>query len=596
MRIHHNNNTGIFIYFLITLVSIVFFSNKLYAQSDFVEFGDKQYNLLERIKVKLKNDPILSFTTVKEVSRQQLTEAVEAVYLNDQQGKYGNLFTDMDRWDMRNLLRTNRDYTQNFKDSFEVRKPILNFFYPTEAHLADIQGKEKSYVIVDPMLNLSMGKSLEDLNSQYYTTSPANQKLFQNTRGLRLRGMIDGKIGFYTIFTENQERDPYYVQQVVNPYPNKSIIGLPGANFYKAFDGHAGAFDYFNVRGGVSFSVSKKVDFQLAFDQFQIGDGYRSLFISNYGAPFFYLRMNAKLGNKVTLTSVGAQTIAPFSNNPASGVNARDSTRPRSYMVFHYLDWQATDWLKVGAFENTMINGAIKATDPTAIIGTDPTQGPISTSEKGTTTRSRVGIDARVIPVKDVEVYGQWLIDGLTKVASSNWKDRNAFQLGAKYMDAFAIPNLNLQAETNIVRPYAYSSNYVENNYTQYNMPLAHPLGANFREYIGLISYRPINKLYLNAKAIMYTKGLDEIGYNYGGNLLFPMSYNRPSDKISIGDGDRAKVKLFAFNASYELIQNLFIDANYSIRDFKSDVNGTNNIKFYSIGLRWNMARRDFDF
>ena len=54
-------------------------------------------------------------------------------------------------------------------------------------------------------------------------------------------------------------------------------------------------------------------------------------------------------------------------------------------------------------------------------------------------------------------------------------------QLGAKYIDAFGIKNLDLQLEYNRVRPFTYSHRDSVANYTHYNQPLAHPLGANFR-------------------------------------------------------------------------------------------------------------------
>ena len=51
-----------------------------------------------------------------------------------------------------------------------------------------------------------------------------------------------------------------------------------------------------------------------------------------------------------------------------------------------------------------------------------------------------------------------------------------ALQLGAKYVDAFGINNLDLQLEMNRVRPFTHSHNDSISNYTHYNQPLAHPL------------------------------------------------------------------------------------------------------------------------
>ncbi len=552
---------------------------KAAAQTDYIPFGDKQYQLLDRLKIKLKDYPGLNFTTVKMVSREDFTAAIEKIAALDQSGEISNLLTNIDREDIRSALMNNADYTTNYQDSFRLNKPILGFIFQTPAHLYQSIGKDFSFV-ADAVANFQLGKSNDD------------QKLFQNTRAIRFRGKIEDRIGFYALISENQERDPLYVQNAVNPYPGLGNTGLPGQAFFKNFENHPGAFDYFGIRGGITFNAGDKFDFALAYDQFKIGDGFRSLFISDYGAPFYFLKANYHINNQFDLTSVVAQTIAPFTDAAYFG---RDSTRPRNYMMFHHLDWQATSFLKVGLFENTIFNGSAGDGKPLGIHNTDPTLGPVSTPEKGKTTRSRVGIDFRAVPVRNIELYGQWLIDGVTDWGAS-FKNRNAWQLGAKYIDAFGIDNLNLQAETNIVRPYAYSSDYVENNYTNYNMPLAHPLGSNFKEVIGLLSYRPLNKLYINLKTIFYKKGLDENGLNYGGDLLRPFTYNKPTDPFKIGAGNANTVSIYSATASYELIQNLFIDGNYTYRKSKTSIAGPNDVKFFTFGLRWNMPHKDYDF
>lgn len=563
------------------LFIVLFLSTlKVSAQTDYIPFGDKQYLLLDRLKIKLKDYPGLNFTTVKMVSRADFTETLEKIYELDKSGEISNLLTNIDRDDIRNALMNNADFTTSYQDSFQLKKPILGILFQTPAHLYQTIGKDFSFV-ADAVVNFSLGHSTDD------------QKIFQNTRAIRFRGKIEDRVGFYALISENQERDPLYVQNQVYQY--NGIQGLPGQAFFKSFADHPGAFDYFGIRGGITFNAGKKVDFALAYDQFKIGDGFRSLFLSDYGAPFLFLKTNVHFSDKFDLTSTVAQTIAPFtnSNNIAPYF---DSTRPRNYMMFHHLDWQATPFLKVGVFENTIFSGAsANSSGRLGIANTDPTQGPVSTPDKGKTTRSRVGLDFRAVPTKNVELYGQWLIDGVTDWGTS-FKNRNAVQLGAKYIDAFGLDNLNLQAETNIVRPYAYASNYVENNYTHYNMPLAHPLGSNFREVVGLISYRPLKKLYVNLKAIVFKKGLDENGLNYGGDLLRPFTYNRPTEPFAIASGNRNTVQFYNARVSYELIQNLFIDGSYTYRKSKTTIAGPNDVKFFSFGLRWNMPFKDYDF
>ncbi|MEJ7680426.1 MAG: hypothetical protein WKG06_21755 [Segetibacter sp.] len=176
------------------------------------------------------------------------------------------------------------------------------------------------------------------------------------------------------------------------------------------------------------------------------------------------------------------------------------------------------------------------------------------------------------------------------------WANKFGYQIGLKYPDAFGIPNLDLQLESNRVRPFTYSHSDSVSDYTHYNQPFAHPLGANFQERIAILKYQPLQKLYLQAKAIYYFQGLDLLGINYGSNIL--LSYNTRDKNYGyfVGDGDKVKSLSTSLLASYEIKENLFIDANLQHRTYKiaSGVNAPTTV--FSFGVRWNMARRDFDF
>src|SRR5690606_3760723 len=91
----------------------------------------------------------------------------------------------------------------------------------------------------------------------------------------------------------------------------------------------------------------------------------------------------------------------------------------------------------------------------------------------------------------------------------TSWVNKFGIQAGVKYVDAFGVKNLDVQLEANRVRPFTYSHYDTIANYTHYNQPLAHPLGANFQEYIGILHYQPAPRWILQAKAIYYYKGLD---------------------------------------------------------------------------------------
>ena len=41
-----------------------------------------------------------------------------------------------------------------------------------------------------------------------------------------------------------------------------------------------------------------------------------------------------------------------------------------------------------------------------------------------------------------------------------------------------------------MVRPYTYAHHNPQQNYAHYNQPLAHPLGANFSEFLVMANYK----------------------------------------------------------------------------------------------------------
>jgi hypothetical protein len=166
-------------------------------------------------------------------------------------------------------------------------------------------------------------------------------------------------------------------------------------------------------------------------------------------------------------------------------------------------------------------------------------------------------------------------------------------------VDAFGISNLDLQGEVNIARPYTYTHTDTVANYTHYNQPLAHPLGANFKEFVGLATYQPVNKLTLTARIIYDQQGLDTANVNWGSDIFASYTTRVRDYGNYIGQGLSSKVMNAAFTASYEIKYNLFIDLSYLARKtggaYKQYV-PEKNTSFISAALRWNIGRREYDY
>ncbi|HRH61296.1 MAG TPA: hypothetical protein PL045_12035, partial [Chitinophagaceae bacterium] len=513
-------------------------------------------------------------SNIKPYPRRQTAQLLEtADSLSHVNARYAD-FSEIDKYNLQNELALNSEWTKP-RDSYNSRKPVLGGLYKTKSHLLEVNNKDL-YLTIDPVVYFSAGKENDN-----------DKMLFQNSRGLTVRGMIAKRVGFNLYFTDNQERDPKYVTSWIAQYN-----AVPGTGFYKNSDGTlTRKVDYFDARGSVSWNVTKFIDMQFGFDKNQIGAGYRSLFLSDFSQSATFIKINTRIW-KFDYQNLYFELYPSFKR-------AGNSVLDRKYARMNYLSLNATKWLNVGVFEGVVFGRAnhfdFQYLIPVMFIR--PAE-----SNAGSGDNAVVGFDAKANLGGVVQLYSQFLLDEL-KVkeifkGDGWWGNKNGLQLGAKIIDVFGLKNLDLQLEMNAVRPFTYSHYDSIANYTHYNQPLAHPLGANFREFIAIIKAQPFKKLYLRATGITYSKGLDSAGYNFGSDIFRNYEEGRTGNYgYKIAAGDKAKCSMFQFVASYELAQNMFVDVTAFYRHYTlASLADASNTTTVSLTLRWNVGRRDFLF
>ena len=267
----------------------------------------------------------------------------------------------------------------------------------------------------------------------------------------------------------------------------------------------------------------------------------------------------------------------------------------------HHLDVNVTRWLNIGLFEGVMFgrNNRFEFGYLNPVIFYRSVE-----QQNGSFDNSVAGIDFKANVLKQIQFYGQFLLDefNLEQIRKGNgwWANKWGLQLGAKYINAFTIKNLDLQLEHNRVRPFTYSHRDSVANYTHYNQPLAHPLGANFSEVMGIARYQPAPKWTILAKAMYWKQGLDTGMRSFGGNIFLPNipPYRDGDFGYEIVSGIESKTGLASLLLSYELKENLFIEASLTSRKFRVPSNSSlsNNTTIFSAGIRWNVHRRLFEF
>lgn len=558
-----------------TLVRLVLFLFPLSAisQSTYLPQGDKQHILLERLEIKAGTDSVLNFSKTRYFNRSKYVVNGVNSFLQ----KTGEtLLSKVDAYNLRSLHMNNTEWlTESQRQQYISKKPILKNFYTSPANLYEVHVKDFD-LVVNPVVQYVVSKESDN-----------DQSLFLNTRGVTVRGKIANKIGFSAYLTDNQERDPAYVQDWV-----RDRSAVPGNGYYKSFK-DPGGLDYFDARGYLTFTVAKYIDVAFGYDKNFIGNGHRSLFLSDFGSNNLFLKLNTRIW-KFNYQNL----FMELHNAYARG---GDRLIGKKYAVMHHLDVNITKWLNIGLFEGVVFGRANKFDfsylNPVIFYRSIEQQN-------GSQDNAVVGLDLKANLAKRFQVYGQLLLDefNLSQVRAKNgwWANKFGVQLGAKYIDAFGIKNLDLQVEHNRVRPFTYSHRDSVANYTHYNQPLAHPLMANFRETIGILRYQPAPRWLVQARAIMYQQGRDSNNVSHGSNIFLPSvaPYRVTDYGFSVGSGWKTNVLYGSLLVSYELKENLFLELFAVARkqETKTAPILSQNSTVVSFGVRWNMHRREFDF
>ncbi len=444
---------------------------------------------------------------------------------------------------------------------------------------------------LDPIADLQVGKDNSDNTSTY-----------NNTRAVRVEGGLGKNLAFSSTLFENQGRFADYFNRYARAIkPTRDAYAVvPGRDISKHFKDNG--FDYPMTTGYLSLQAMKQVNIQFGHDRNFIGDGYRSLFLSDVGAPYTFLKFNTKFW-KIQYTNLWTWLrdthIYTDDNEPYK----------RKYMALHYLSWNATKKLNIGLFESVVWAKSEDRGFDVQYLNPVIFYRALEFSNGSKAGNAMLGLSLNYQLTKDIKTYSQFLLDELTMKEfvkkDGYWANKYGIQLGLKYYNAFKVPNLYFQAEYNQVRPYTYSHSKPEINYGHVNQPLAHLWGSNFREFIFITDYQK-NRWFGNLKLNIGTKGFDyntdTDSFSYGGDIFKSYTDRNDNYNIRIGQGNKAKIYLGEFKAGYLInpATNLKIYGSLLIRDFKTPtpdaVFENKTTTWFSVGFRTDINNWYFDF
>ncbi len=561
------------------------------AQTTYLQLGHEDYQLLDRLETRQGFLDKNLFLANKPVSRKGLVaflESVKDIDMGDGVGNGGIGLTSIDQYNIAHGISVSGEWAASGDGAIESRHPWFGgAFYKKQPDLLHV--KTPNFFLAANAVISAAGIA------ENSSRSTDEKSLFASSRGVEIRARMADKIGLYTYFADNQEQLPSFVRDYAEGrfYPYTSV---PGADYYQTPSGNH--YDYLTARGYVDVAAIKDiVNVTFGYDKHFIGDGYRSLFLSDFSAPATFLRITTRIW-KLNYQNLYLELTPQY-------VRGGDHQLPHKYATMHHLSINATRWLNVGLFESTVFSRGnrfeFSYMNPVILYRAIE-------RANGSPDNVNLGLNFKAIVAKHLQFYGQLFFDEFRSkelFSNSGWYgNKYAFQLGGKWFDAFTIRNLDLQGEINAVRPFTYSHYDSEANYTHYNQPLAHPLGAGFMEVVGIARYQPVRNLYLSVKAMYYSQGLDSAGSNYGSNPFLRYSTNTPVNAANpeygygLTNGVGTKTLSVNFNASYELKENLFIDLGATHRQMSIDggIAADLTTNYFYGGLRLNIARRDYDF
>lgn len=282
----------------------------------------------------------------------------------------------------------------------------------------------------------------------------------------------------------------------------------------------------------LAFTPNKYFNFQTGIDKNFIGDGSRSLFLSDYGKSYPFAQVRTKFWH-VEYTMLYQFMRENFQNENRS-----------KFIASHHISWNATKWLNFGLFEtvvfqpkDTLLNRGFDVEYLNPLVFYRPQEYSLGSADN-----VLIGASFSARFINRTMLYGQFIIDEflLSEIRARNgwWGNKFGGQIGFKGRMKFLKQNFGFRLELNAVRPYTYAHLNSLANYGNQGSTLSHPLGANFAEFLGELKWQK-ERVFVKATAVFGNQGWD-IGVNsYGSNIYQPYTL-RPYDYyFRIGEGKR---------------------------------------------------------
>ena len=400
---------------------------------------------------------------------------------------------------------------------------------------------------IDPVLQFELGQEFQE--NDLFTNELF---LSHNGRGFQLAVDLGPTVSFQSSFYENQAVLPAYL------YRYAQIQGVvPGQGRIKTFNSRG--LDFAWATGNVSWSPRPWFNAQLGQGRHFVGNGYRSVLLSDNASPYPYVKFSALTTNKrFQYTTIFAKLQLVGEANRLPTGEASESLFYWKRASFQYLSVNLGP-VQLGLFEGTLwktidTSGVrpFNAMQMNPVIGVNT----IVNGFDGSNTQV-LGVDAKYKVTDKMFAYGQFAL-------TDPGRSRYAWQVGMQWFDLFR-KDLHLLAEFNQATPYAYVRNEARMSWTHNNQPLASPLGTSYAEAVLRVDYGIRQKIWFQGELSMeqhpFASGIEDVP----GSTIF-------GPDMPIGTTGKQQQRLYAgLNVSWRMNQmtNMQLTLGYSMRDLQ---------------------------
>lgn len=338
-----------------------------------------------------------------------------------------------------------------------------------------------------------------------------------NTSNLSIGAQIGGTIGNKFYYNVSGYQGSAVLPEYISTYINQVGI-VPGQAYARTYS--TNGYDWSYLTAVASYTPVKFLNISAGRDKTFIGDGYRSELLSDFASPYPFFKLTATLGN------VRYMAMYALMNDPVAEANSGDNIGRKKFAVFHYLDWNISNRVSVGFFDAIISytvddNGNKRPFDFTYI---NPVifLRPLEASN-GSPDNALIGVTSKYKITDNITAYGQFALDEFQSkdFFSNTGSSRNkyAWQFGFRGSQFLGVKGFNYLFEYNTAKPFTYSERSYIENYSDNSEPLAHPWGANFREWVGLLNYS-YKKFDFSGEADFGRYGFDMNGENFGKDIF----------------------------------------------------------------------------